>query len=339
MWKNLKGIGMKKRKENIFYNKNVLGCGMEKTNNVNKQKNRKKVQIQIDTIKDMEIVKESDKIIKYYWQNIVLVVSLMVFILFLGNQFILKYKENVEKLFAGTTADESWMLEEKEEDTLKTSIQEEEMVTKSIERKRAYLTFDDGPSNNTNEILDILAENQVKATFFVIGKDEEYYDEYRRIVNEGHTLGMHTYSHNYSEIYASYDNFVNDVEELRKLLYDVTGVNCIYYRFPGGSSNTVSKVSMQVLADYIDEQGIVYFDWNALNEDAVTEGLSPEQLVENVMQDAVKYQDTIILMHDIDQCYTTVESLQMLIDRLEEEGYEILPIDENTPLIRHTIHT
>lgn len=201
--------------------------------------------------------------------------------------------------------------------------------------KRAYLTFDDGPSDNTGEILDILDANNVKATFFVVGREEKYYDTYRDIVNRGHTLGLHSYTHDYDKIYASLDDFAEDIEELQKLLYDVTGVSCVYYRFPGGSSNTVSKVDMDTLIDYVNNKGLVYYDWNALNNDAVCGSFTPQQLVDNIMKDAVSQNDVVILMHDLTARHTTVESLQQLIDELREQGFTLLPIDENAPLIRH----
>lgn len=213
-----------------------------------------------------------------------------------------------------------------------------EVVTdgdKKAETKRAYLTFDDGPSGNTGEILDILDANDVKATFFVVGRGDEYYDTYRDIVGRGHTLALHSYTHDYDKIYASLDDFAEDIEELRNLLYDVTGVNCVYYRFPGGSSNTVSKVDMDTLIDYVESQGLIYYDWNALNNDAVCGSYTPEQLVDNIMKDAVCHDDVVILMHDLDARHCTVESLQMLIDELRAEGFTLLPIDENAPLVRH----
>lgn len=207
---------------------------------------------------------------------------------------------------------------------------------KSSEKtRRAYLTFDDGPSGNTREILDILDKNEVKATFFVVGRGEEYYDTYRDIVDRGHTLGLHSYTHDYDKIYASLDDFAEDIEELRNLLYDVTGVKCVYYRFPGGSSNTVSRVDMDTLINYVESEGLIYYDWNALNNDAVCGSFTPEQLVDNIMKDAVNHDDVVILMHDLDARHSTVESLQLLIDELRAEGFELLPIDENAPLIRH----
>ena len=275
---------------------------------------RKKIKTVLSHIKDNEALKECDRFFAVYWQNIILVVALIVFLLFTG-KFIIDQRDKFPDSESVTA-----------------------MSSKAVTRKRAYLTFDDGPSDQTGEILDILKEYDVKATFFVIGRNERYYPMYKRIVEEGHTLAIHSYSHEYSTIYASYDNFVNDVEELRKLLYDVTGVDCRYYRFPGGSSNRVTQVPVNDLIDYLDSAGLTYFDWNALNNDAVIAGQTPDQLVKNILKDALNYDDTIILMHDLDCCHETVESLPSLIEQLEEHGYEILPIDDDTPHIQHRTH-
>ena len=201
--------------------------------------------------------------------------------------------------------------------------------------KRVYLTFDDGPSIYTGQILDILAENNVKATFFVIGREEQYYDYYKRIVDEGHTIGMHSYTHVYEDFYESVDSFSEELTQLNDLIYDVTGTKSTIFRFPGGSSNSVAPLPAEDYIAYLNEKNINDYDWNALNGDAVTSGLSPEQLVENIMKDVSKNQDSIVLMHDLQTTHTTVESLQLLIDTLKGKGYEILPIDANTPLIQH----
>jgi peptidoglycan/xylan/chitin deacetylase (PgdA/CDA1 family) len=200
---------------------------------------------------------------------------------------------------------------------------------------RVYLTFDDGPSIYTGQILDILKENNVKATFFVIGRDEEYYDYYKRIVDEGHTIGMHSYSHVYQDLYESVDSFGDELTRLDNLIYDVTGVHSNIFRFPGGSSNTVSQLPIQEYISYLNDHNINYYDWNSLSGDAVTSGLSPQTLVDNIMNDVTKNEDSIVLMHDLQTTHTTVESLQLLIDTLRSQGYEILPIDENTPMIQH----
>lgn len=215
------------------------------------------------------------------------------------------------------------------------STQEEETSDEEVQAKRVYLTFDDGPSIYTGQILDILKANDVKATFFVIGRDEEYYEYYKRIVDEGHTIGMHSYSHVYQDFYASEDSFADELTRLNDLIYNVTGTKSQIFRFPGGSSNQVSALPIETYIKYLNENDIQYYDWNALSGDAVTSGLSPEQLVDNIMNDVEKNQDSIVLMHDLQTTHATVESLQLLIDTLKSEGYEILPIDENTPLIQH----
>lgn len=201
--------------------------------------------------------------------------------------------------------------------------------------KRVYLTFDDGPSIYTGQILDILAANDVKATFFVIGREKEYYTYYKRIVDEGHTIGMHSYSHVYQDFYESEESFAQELTQLNDLIYNVTGTKSTIFRFPGGSSNNVAPLPIETYITYLNENNINYYDWNALNGDAVTNGLSPEKLVSNIMNDVEKNEDSIVLMHDLQTTHSTVESLQLLIDTLKTEGYEILPIDANTPLIQH----
>ncbi len=205
------------------------------------------------------------------------------------------------------------------------------------EQHKVYLTFDDGPSIYTDEILDILSKNNVKATFFVVYTDDKtLWPMYKKIVEEGHTLAMHSYSHVYKEIYASEEAFKEDVTSIHDFLYEQTGVDCKYYRFPGGSSNQVLGVDIQDLMGYLYTDGITYFDWNALSEDAVDVTLTPEELNENVMKSVRSNEnDSIVLLHDLKNNPATMESLQALIDTLKSEGYEICPIDENTKPVQH----
>ncbi len=201
---------------------------------------------------------------------------------------------------------------------------------------KVYLTFDDGPSENTDEILNILDDYGVKATFFVVGKeDEQYRPLYQRIVDEGHTIGMHSYSHKYSDIYSSLDAFVNDLDRIQNLVYDITGVDSLYYRFPGGSSNQVSNVEMSKYITYLNEHGITYFDWNVSSGDATSQAYSPDELVENVMSDVIKYKTSIVLLHDADSKDATVAALPSLIESLQAQGAVILPISDDTTLIQH----
>ncbi|MCM1272498.1 MAG: polysaccharide deacetylase [Clostridium sp.] len=207
--------------------------------------------------------------------------------------------------------------------------------------KKVYLTFDDGPSSHTGELLDVLKDKNVKATFFVVhNPDESLWDEYRRIVADGHTLGMHSYTHVYSEIYASKEAFIKDVSELHTFLYEQTGVNCRYYRFPGGSSNTVSDVDIQELMEYLYKEDIRYYDWNALSGDAMTANMDPDELNETVMNYVRANEgDSMVLMHDLETSETTIEALGDLIDTLRAEGYEICPIDDYTTPVQHVSYT
>lgn len=201
---------------------------------------------------------------------------------------------------------------------------------------KVYLTFDDGPSDNTDAILDTLDDYGVKATFFVTGKEDEHSKEmYQRIVDEGHTIGMHSYSHKYSDIYSSVDAFASDLDRIQNLIYDVTGVDCLYYRFPGGSSNQVSNVEMARYIEYLTRNGISYFDWNVSSGDATSQAYSPDELVENVMRDVVKYKTSVVLMHDADAKDATVAALPKLIESLQGVGAVILPISDDTRLIQH----
>ena len=204
---------------------------------------------------------------------------------------------------------------------------------------KVYLTFDDGPGGNTQDILDVLEEYGVKATFFVVGKEgEANKDNLNRIVEAGHTLGMHSGTHNYSELYASVENFAKDFEEQREYLYEVTGVDCTIYRFPGGSSNTVKTraVDMADLARYLEGEGVRFFDWNISSGDGGSVVLPVETLVENCTKNIGKFETSIILMHDSTMKPTTLQALPKVIEEIQSmEDTVILPISEDTVTVQH----
>lgn len=211
-------------------------------------------------------------------------------------------------------------------------------VSTEPENRKIYLTFDDGPSIYTGELLDILEEYDVKATFFVTGKGKENYgDIYRRIVEEGHTLGMHSYSHVYADIYASPENFEEDLETLQDFLYEETGQRSRFYRFPGGSSNRVSGTDIKELAACLEARDITYFDWNISAGDATGGYVSSDEIVNRVMSQIPNHQAGVVLMHDAADKHSTVEALPKLIEaiRAMEDGTEILPITEETMPIQH----
>lgn len=207
----------------------------------------------------------------------------------------------------------------------------------SVNVRKVYLTFDDGPSANTAEILDVLEKYGVKATFFVVGKEDAYSCEMlKEIVAGGHTLGMHSYSHKYSEIYASKESFMQDFNKLRNFLEETIGVRSIYYRFPGGSSNTVSSIDMRELASALEGEEVVYFDWNVSSGDGVSSLLSVEELIKNSTDMLEQYSNAIILFHDSAEKETTVEALPYIIEKIQSlENTVILPITEDTVPVQH----
>lgn len=209
--------------------------------------------------------------------------------------------------------------------------------------ERVYLTFDDGPSENTADILDILEKNGVKATFFVTGHtDQESMQQYKAIVAHGHGIGIHSYTHDYSKMYSSLRAFQEDVNSMSDLIYAATGVRTHMYRFPGGSANTVSATDVNVFMNWLDSEGYIYYDWNALNGDAVTQNLAVSTLVQNVMTNVTKNrekkEDSIVLMHDMTVRDNTVESLQPLIDKLKAEGYQLdQPLTEEVAPVQQKV--
>lgn len=204
-------------------------------------------------------------------------------------------------------------------------------------RRKVYLTFDDGPSIHTEEILDILDQYDVKATFFVVGKEDEASKEaLRDIVDRGHTLGMHSYSHKYKELYESLDSFEKDFQKLRSYLSEVTGQISMFYRFPGGSSNTVSDIDMREFAKYVESEGVTFFDWNISSGDGGSAVLPVETLIENCTKNVGQWDSVVILMHDSAEKPTTVEALPTIIETIQAmEDTEILPITEDTVPIQH----
>lgn len=203
--------------------------------------------------------------------------------------------------------------------------------------RKVYLTFDDGPSSNTEDILDILAKYNVKATFFVQKKEGLSNEKlYRRIVDEGHSIGMHSTSHVYKEVYAGEEAFLADTDELRDYLYMVTGVETNLYRFPGGSSNHVSKVDMKVFAEALKTRGITYYDWNISSGDSAYPRPDANEIYKNVTGSIKKYGNAIILMHDTGSRDTTVEALPRIIEYiLSLDDTVILPITEGTKTVQH----
>ena len=201
---------------------------------------------------------------------------------------------------------------------------------------KVYLTFDDGPSANTKQILDILDKENVKATFFVTGReDEESLKLYKEITDRGHTIGMHSYSHKYDVIYSSVKQFRQDFEMIKSRIETVTGKECWLYRFPGGSSNRVSAKDMTTFIRFLNKQGITYFDWNVQCGDATSAPYTTSDLITNVMADVGKYHTSVVLMHDAEDKPETVKALSGIIKKVRNSGAVLLPVTKKTRLVQH----
>ena len=201
--------------------------------------------------------------------------------------------------------------------------------------KVIYLTFDDGPSQYTPELLDILDKYGVKATFFVV--KTPYVRYVKDIVERGHSIAVHSETHDFAKIYASEEAFFKDLTAMRDLIYQYTGVYTNLIRFPGGSSNTISKFNpgiMSRLTKAVEDMGYHYFDWNVDSDDAggtrTTEGV-----VKNVINGCRNRKVSVVLQHDI-KGYS-VDAVEEIIIWGLENGYTFLPLDETSPGCHHGV--
>lgn len=197
--------------------------------------------------------------------------------------------------------------------------------------KTMYLTFDDGPTEeNTGRVLDILKERNIKATFFLVGENvEKHPGMAKRIVEEGHTIGIHCNNHDYEIIYASAESFLEDFEAARQTILEVTGVEAKIFRFPGGSVNNHNKLVRKEIIKEMTERGYIYYDWNASLEDAVRQ-VGPEELVATGVETTLGRKKVIMLAHDV--VYNTGICLEDLLDCLPE--YKMMPLTEEVEPIQ-----
>jgi peptidoglycan/xylan/chitin deacetylase (PgdA/CDA1 family) len=187
--------------------------------------------------------------------------------------------------------------------------------------KTVCLTFDDGPSENTDEILKILDQYGIKATFFVVGKTgEENQRRMRDIVAAGHTLAVHGWSHDYKKIYASVEAYLEDFHQLYEWIYEVTGDYPQVFRFPGGSINAYNRGIYQEIIAEMTRRGFVYFDWNASAQDATAKPLAASVIASNCLKGVGK-DLTVVLCHDSAARTTTVEALPAVIEGYQAAGY------------------
>ena len=208
--------------------------------------------------------------------------------------------------------------------------------------KTIYLTFDDGPSKTiTPGILKILNEKGVKATFFVINHSSDLDYLIRQEFTSGHTVALHSYTHDYKTIYSSSDAYFNDLKKISDKVKSITGEESKIIRFPGGGSNTVSrnysKGIMTYLTNEVISRGYHYFDWNVSCGDAGGAS-TKEQIYKNVINGLSPSRANIVLMHDFENNYKTLNALSDIIDYGYANGYRFMAIDMTTPLVRHKVN-
>lgn len=208
--------------------------------------------------------------------------------------------------------------------------------------KQIYLTFDDGPSMYTEQLLDVLKKYQAKATFFVTNQNltKGYDDVIARAYKEGHTIGLHSYTHDYA-IYSSVDAYLNDLYAIQEKVKRITGHTSYIIRFPGGSSNTISKNYdngtriMSQLTKIVKEKGFRYYDWNILSGDA-GQTQNTIEITKNVIKEFGKFYTPVVLQHDIKEY--SVNAVEKILEYGTSHGYTFSSITMDTPEVHHHVN-
>lgn len=205
------------------------------------------------------------------------------------------------------------------------------------EEKVIYLTFDDGPGMYTDELLDILKKYNVKATFFVTNQFKKFTHLIKREYDEGHAIGVHTLTHKWN-IYRSVETYIKDFNDMNQIIYNYTGEKTDIFRFPGGSSNTVSKKYatgvVSAVASKMSKKGYVYFDWNIDSEDAA--GANSERIINNVINGINSKKSSVILMHDIKK--NTIASVETIIKYALDNNYTFKTLSSSSQTCHHNIN-
>ena len=204
--------------------------------------------------------------------------------------------------------------------------------------KTIYLTLDDGPSANTERVLDILDQYNCKATFFVTGQNPDYFPWIKEAYDRGHTIGLHSYSHDYESCYSSTERFWNEFDEIGQVVKDQIGYVPCFIRFPGGASNTISadysQGIMTELANQAHERGYQYYDWSLSCGDGSVH--TADELVYYGCEPTDE-ENVIYLAHDGSAKETTAEALPAIIEYYQSQGYTFEAIDRSTMVFQHDI--
>lgn len=206
------------------------------------------------------------------------------------------------------------------------------------EDKVIYLTFDDGPGCYTAQLLDVLGKYDVKATFFLVNTGTQMEGTLHRMVQEGHSIGIHSYSHDFKKIYSSDEAFMEDLYQMQQLIYEKCGVWTTLLRFPGGSSNTVSRRYcngiMSRLTKRVTAEGFYYFDWNVDSGDAY--GCPDrEKIYQKVIAGIKNKRCAVVLQHDVNGC--SVQTVERIILWGKRNGYAFRELTTDSPACCHSV--
>ena len=189
-------------------------------------------------------------------------------------------------------------------------------------KKIAYLTFDDGPSKNTQRIIDVLSKNNVKGTFFFLGTNmEENPSIVKDVFEQGHSIGLHSYSHNYNQLYRKENGLIEDFNKAQLIYESITKEKTNIIRMPYGSKPTLKKEHIAQLED----NNYKFWDWNVDSNDSNSKGKNAEGIINTIEKSiSLDMNNLVILMHEKEQ---TIQSLDTIIKMLKEAGYSIKPIN------------
>ncbi len=209
--------------------------------------------------------------------------------------------------------------------------------------KVAYLTFDDGPTDLTPKVLDVLKEYGVHATFFVLGSKAKQHPELlKRMIEEGHAIGNHSNTHRYEKMYISLEALRTEIQVCNDEIMKAAGVQATAFRFPGGSSNSMFQryakdVPRNEFLKLVGDMGMVYHDWNVSSLDASNAAVTKEQIINAVVHGAANKKMINVLMHDVNKNQATLQALPIIIEKLQEMGYSIESITSNSVPVQHKI--
>lgn len=206
---------------------------------------------------------------------------------------------------------------------------EKEYIPQKEGDKIVYITFDDGPCKTTPKLLDLLDELNIKVTFFVTAQystGDKLKQQLKEISDRGHTIGVHSYSHKYKDIYQSVDSYIQDYLKMDDIIAEATGTRSNIFRFPGGSNTGYNKTIRDELITEMNNRGYTYYDWNAFDGD--TEKMSKSQMLEKAVKESSYKDKTILLMHDTPGKETVLEILPKIVEQLKQKGYRFAPLDD-----------